>query len=259
MYSMLKAATEKTKLLICSIVTLLLFSTHSTAQIKTIDVEAFNKIIISSHIEVIFKQGEKESVSIESIKIPIEKLEVIVKNNTLQVYLEGAKITTGKKKEYKDGEKRRTSIYKGTIAKVIIIYKKINALDLRGEEKFVFESLLNSEKLDLKIYGESQVYMNLVAIQNLSASIYGESSLEIKQGEIEKQKFTTYGESSINVLNIENKETKLTTYGEGKFLFNVSEKLKVTSYGESTIKYTGNAILSKGIVIGETKITKINL
>lgn len=78
------------------------------------------------------------------------------------------------------------------------------------------------------------------------------------QGEIEKQKFTAYGESKVNTSNIANMETRLTAYGDGTFQFNVSEKLKITSYGEATINYSGSPNLNKGIVIGETKISKVS-
>jgi len=254
----LKSIAKKTSLAIFPFIAFLLLSNYSTAQSKVIDVKTFDKVIVSPHIEVIFKEGEKESVNIESIKVPIEKLNVSVKNNTLNVYLEGAKITADKKKEYINGHKRKTSIYKGTIVRVIITYIKINSLDLRGEERFVFENNINTKKLSLNIYGESHVFMNEVDIQNLKVSIYGESYLEIKKGKIKNQKFTAYGESSINTLNIENVETRLTAFGDGTFHFNVSEKFKITSYGEATINYSGSPNLNKGIIIGETKITKIS-
>jgi len=254
----LKRAAKKTSLTIFSIIAFLLYSNYSTAQSKVVDVKTFDKIIVSPHIEVIFKEGTKESVSVESITVPIEKLNVTVKNNTLNVYLDGAKIIADKKKENINGNKHKTPIYKGTVVRAIIFYKKINLLELRGEEIFVFESSINSDKLRLKIYGESQVYINEVDIKNLQVSIYGESYLEIKQGEIENQKFTTYGESKVNASNVVNTETKLTAYGDGSFQFNVSEKLKITSYGEATISYSGSPNLNKGIVIGETKITKVN-
>jgi hypothetical protein len=51
-------------------------------------------------------------------------------------------------------------------------------------------------------------------------------------------------------------ETKITAYGDGFFKLNVSKKIKVTSYGEATVLYKGNAQLKKGIVIGESTIRK---
>lgn len=242
-----------------TIIAILLFSNFSIAQSNIIDVESFDKIVISPNIEVVFKEGNKESVNIESITVPIEKLNVVVKNNTLNIYLDGAKITSDKKKDKNNGSFQKNSIYNGTVVRAIITYKKITSLDLRGEEKLVFESNLNSDKLRLNIYGESQVYINEVDIKNLQVSIYGESYLEIMKGTTENQKFTTYGESKVNASNIENTETKLTAYGDGIFQFQVSKKLKITSYGEATIIYSGNPIIDKGIVIGETKITQVSL
>ncbi len=254
----LKSKAKNTILAVFALISFLLFSNQSTAQSEVINVETFDEVVVSPHIEVIFKKGDKESVSIESITVPMTKLNVDVKNNTLNIYLDGAKIVTDTKKENVNGYKKKTSIYKGTIVRAIITYKEIKSLDLRGEERFVFESYINSNKLRLKIYGESQVYFDEVDIKSLLVSIYGESYLEIKQGKIEKQKFTAYGESKVNTMNVESKETKLTAYGDGTFQFNVSEKLKITSYGEATINYSGSPTLNKGIVIGETKITNVN-
>tara|TARA_R110000772_G_scaffold37392_2_gene88920 strand:+ start:182 stop:961 length:780 start_codon:yes stop_codon:yes gene_type:complete len=254
----LKREAIKTSLAVFALMSFLLFSNQSTAQSEVIDLETFDKIVVSPHIEVIFKKGEKESVSVESITVPMTKLNVIVKNNTLNIYLDGAKIAADTKKENINGYEQKTSIYKGTVVRAIITYKEVNSLDLRGEERFVFESFINSKKLRLSIYGESQVYFDEVDIKSLLVSIYGESYLEIKQGKIEKQKFTAYGESKVNTMNVESKETKLTAYGDGTFQINVSEKLKITSYGEATINYSGSPTLNKGIVIGETKITNVN-
>lgn len=250
---------QRTCLAILPLIVILLFSTISTAQSKVFEVENFDEIIISPHIEVVFKEGNKESVAIESITVPVEKLNVLVKNNTLNVYLDGAKIISNNRKEKINGNIQKKSVYNGTIVKAIITYKKLNSLDLRGEEKFVFENNIKSENLRLNIYGESQVYIKEVAIKNLQASMYGESYLEINKGTITNQKFTSYGESKVNTSGITNEETKLTAYGDGVFQFNISKELKITSYGEATIIYSGNPQVNKGIVIGDTKITQVNL
>lgn len=254
----LKRLSKRTGLAILPIIALLLFSNFSIAQSKIIDVDAFEKIVVSPHIEVTFVEGSKESVSIESMTVPMEKLNVVVKNNTLNVYLDGAKITANKRKGKHNEYTKNTSIYNGTVVKAIITYKAISALDLRGEEKFVFKNNISRDHLRLNIYGESQVYMNEVDLNKLQVSLYGESYLEITKGAIENQKLTAYGESTVNIANVENTETKLTAYGDGSFQLNVSKKLKISSYGEATITYSGNPEIDKGIIIGETKITRVN-
>lgn len=229
----------------------------SFAQTKTFATASFDKVIVSPHIQVNFVEGNHESAAIRSISVPMEKMNVEVIGKTLRLYLDDAKMVTKSERVERNGREGNESIYKGTIVTALVTYKKLNELSLRGEEKFVCESPLKMEKFRLKIYGESQVYLNQVALQTLQATIYGESYLEIRQGTIGRQRFTAYGETKINALNIQNKTTKITAYGEGSYRVNVSDKLKVTAYGEATVAYEGNPDVDKGIVIGEAKIQKI--
>ncbi len=246
------------QLLIKSLVVLLFFSfTNLIGQSKTVEVSSFNKVIISPHIQVTFREGAQEAVIIEQNKEPFEKLNLEVENQTLRIYLDDAKMVTKTVKIRENGRERNVPLYKGVVVSAIVVYKKLEKLSLRGEQDFVLESPLKMEKLSLDIYGESQVYINEVDLENLHVSIYGESYLEIKKGSIKRQKFTAYGESKINTLEVANESTKITAYGSGSFRFNISDKLKVTSYGEATIAYKGNAKLTKGLVIGETTIENI--
>lgn len=125
------------------------------AKSKTFDVDGFNKIIVSPHIEVTFKKGDNESVIIESISEPIGKFKAEVKNKTLQLYLDGAKVTTKSEKEAND---RKVPLYTGTVVKAIVIYKEVETFSLRGEERFLFESPIDAQKITLNIYGESEVF-----------------------------------------------------------------------------------------------------
>ncbi len=254
----LRRRIQKTNFAVGACLVFLLFTSKLVAQPDVINVSAFEKIIVSPHIEIVFQEGEEESVHIESMTVPMEKLNVVVKNKTLHLFLDDAKITQPTKKEYINGYKRKISIYKGTVVKAIVTYKNINSIDLRGEEEFVFESSINTEKLQLKIYGEAQVFLNEVVLQDLQVALYGENYLEIKEGKIENQSFKAYGESEVNTVTIDNSETKLTSYGESEFQFGVSEKLHITSFGEASITYAGNPILNKRMIIGETEISKVN-
>lgn len=237
--------------------TLLLVSMASFAQQNIIAVKSFNKVIVSPHIEVVFKAGEKEEVIIEHSSEPIEKLHVEVKNNTLQLYLDGAQHTSKKDLEY-SSKNKNTPLYKGTVVKAIVVYKEAFTFSLRGEERILFESPIKSEKMTLNIYGESQVYMNDVTLKDLKVTIYGESFFKIEKGNIENQKIIAYGESNVNTLDAQSKSTKITAYGDGSFQFNVSDRLKIVSYGEPTVTYKGDATLDSGISIGEVEIVKLN-
>lgn len=229
------------------------------SQSETINVESFNKVIVSPHIQVVFKEGKEESVTIESITESRDKLNIEVNGKTLRIYLDDAKLTTKQEKVDYDEWERKESIYKGTVVVAIITYKNLAELSLRGDQRFSIESPLALEKFKLSIYGESQVYFNEVDMKTLKITIYGESLLEIKKGEVDYQKITAYGESTINTIGVDNRLVKITAYGEGSYRVKVSENLKVTAYGEADILYEGDPDVNKGIVIGEARIHRLRM
>lgn len=227
------------------------------AQSKTFKVKTFDKVIVSPHIEVVFKTGDVEKVVIEMLTEDLDEMNVEVSGKTLQIYLDDAKTTTKADKE-KSTKHRTVAAYKGTVAKAIVYYKKVKTFSLRGEERFLFEDPIISDKIIFNIYGESQITMKDVTLKELKVSIYGESYLKIENGSIENQKIIGYGESVVDFLQVNNKETKITAYGDGSYQFNVSDTLKITSYGEPTINYKGSATLENGISIGEVDINKLD-
>jgi hypothetical protein len=218
-------------------------------------VKAFEKVIVSPHIEVILVEGNEESVKIENAKVSDDKINIEVEGKTLRLYLDGAKVIT--KSERRDGDRWKKSIYNGTMATATITYKLLKALSVRGEEIVKCESPIEQKDLKLTIYGESKVYFNSLTTEDLTVAIYGESYLEIKAGDVGRQVYRAYGESEVNTLDMNNSSTKITAYGESNFRVNVAERLKVTCYGETTINYKGDADVDKGIVIGEAEIRKI--
>ncbi len=226
---------------------------------KNISVDHFDKVIVSPHIEVTFKEGTTENVRIENAKVPDHKINVRVEGKTLRIYLEGAKMVTKQKKVYdKRGWKTKKPIYPSTMVTATITYKHLKELSIRGEEVILCESPIKREDFKLKMYGESKVTVNDIQVNSLGVTMYGEGYLEIKDGMVDRQKYTVYGEGEINTLGLNNESTKITAYGEGNFRVNVSEDLRITAYGEPTIAYDGDPSINKGIVIGRATIRKMN-
>lgn len=245
------------KLSLIAIFTIAFFSNSlpSYSQSKTFEVSEFDKVVVSPHIEVIFREGNQESVSVESNTESIETFNVEVEKGVLQLYLTGAKTST---KSLKEGIYRTKPMYKGTVLRAIVTYKSANKFSLRGEERFLFESPIDNDSMELSIYGASQVQLKDVTLDELKIVIYGESFVKIDEGAIGFQQIRAYGESSVNLLDVASKNTKLTAYGDGSFQFNASESLKVTSYGEPTVTYKGDAKVKNGLSFGEVSIVKVN-
>ena len=238
------------------VLTIVIFK--STFAQTTTAVNHFSKVIISPHIQVMFVEGNEESVTIENTTVDKDKINIEVNNSTLRIYLDGAKEVTKNEKNYDNGYKEKHPIYSGTVVTATVTYKTMDELSVRGEETQVCKSLLKGDKFRLKIYGESQVVLNEVNLGELQTTIYGESVLEIKTGSVKAQRYIVYGESKINSLNITGNTTKITAYGEADFRVNVSDEIKITAFGESTLAYKGNPKINKGLHIGEMKIDKID-
>lgn len=236
---------------------LMVWSADLSAQTETMKVDRFDEVTISPFIEVTFKKGDSESVIIEDLQLPKEKLNVEVKSKKLHIFIDDTKITSPTKKVQKNGSTMKVPLYDKTMVKLTVIYKDVETFSLRGEEKMVFESPIDQKELKLNLYGESRTVINDINADEMRVKIYGESHLEIKKGTIEKQRFTAYGESEVDATGVSNKTTKITAYGDGDYRFNISDLLKVTAYGEAYIGYKGSPRVRKGLIIGDSTIRMI--
>lgn len=226
---------------------------------QTIEVHPFNKVIISPFIQVTFVEGSEEKVTIENSTVDNQLLHIEVNGNTLRLYLEGAKeVPNVDIKVNKKGDLDNYHNYRGTVVTATITYKKLVDVSVRGEELLIFKSPLTGKTFRLKVYGTAEVNMNEVDLDECHATIYGESTLNIKSGRIGYQRYTVYGSSSINSLAINSNSSKLTSYGEAKFYVNVSDIIKINAFGEALLQYKGDAIVSRGIQIGEMTIDRMN-
>jgi len=245
----------KTKIYVTS---LLLFAFKITVAQSITQVSHFEKVIVSPHIEVTFIEGNEEKVTIEKSTVSNDKINIKVHGKTLRIYLDNAKEVDKTEKIYEDGKEVKRPVYSGTVVTATVMYKKLEELSIRGEETIVCKSVLKGDKFRLKVYGESEVYLNDVDLAELKTTMYGESILVIKAGTVKDQKYTAYGESKVNSLGISNNTTKITVYGESNFQVNVSDEIKLSAYGDALVEYKGNPTITKGIKIGETKINKID-
>ena len=236
---------------------LILVGQLSLAQTKK-TVKSFNKAVISPHIETTFVQGDEDSVTILENKVSDDKVNIEVNGGTLRVYLDDAKTTTKHKKVYKNGMKMNVPIYKGKILTILVTYKYMDKLSLRGEETTVCESPIDVEHFKLKMYGDAEVTLNDVDIQQFDVDIFGEGLLVIKTGHTGHQHITSYGASEVNLLEVDNKTTKLKAYGEAEFRVNASEHIKFTAYGEAELFYRGTAEVNQGLSFGDSQINRID-
>lgn len=233
----------------------LLIVSSSDSYGQTVTTSAFHRVIVSPYIEATFIEGDQERVEINNSSVAPDKLHIETSNGTLRLYLEGAKeVPRNKRGERNNNEQ----LYPNHSVTATIYYKKLNALSLRGEERFICVSPISADEFTLKLYGEPELTFAEVHIDNMQTTIYGEGSVDFKSGSVNMQSYTCYGEGKVDATAISSEEAKLTSYGEADFRMNVSERIKVTSFGEAKLRYKGNAQVVKGLHFGGVDVARLD-
>ena len=219
----------------------------------------FHKVIISPYIQATFVQGDEESVTVNSTVVDTGKLNVEVQGGSLRLYLDGAKdLPHYQKDDRYNGDGQSHALYPDHAVAVTIVYKKLDALSLRGSETYLCESPISSKKFTLRVYGEGKVVFTEVHLSQMHTTLYGESTLEIRSGEADEQYYTCYGEGKVITTGIAGQAAKVTAFGEAEFRINVSEFIRVTSFGEAKVCYLGHPTIVKGLHFGGVDLRKLD-
>lgn len=225
----------------------------SVAQnIDEFQVQTFKKIIMSPHITLVLEQGAKEAVTIKSEGIKKEKIHVDIDGSTLRIYLENARMSPGHDKRYNGGSS--LPMYEGADVQAFVTYRELKKLSVRGDEKVLCESPLEGKKFKLKMFGEADVTLSSVETRKFKASMFGENDLQIESGNSKIQKYNSFGENKVDAYHFESAYVKTNSFGESKFHVFATEVLRVSTFGESVVKYDGGAQLEKGLIFGENRI-----
>jgi hypothetical protein len=237
---------------------MLLFTTRAT-HAQTGPVGRFHKVIVSPYIQVTFVQGDQESVTINNTIADSSKLHVEVQDGTLRLYLDGAKdIPHNQRDERYDGGQQSHHLYPDHAVIATVVYKKLDALSLRGSETFLCQIPLSAKRFDLHVYGDSKVIFTEVHISKMHTTLYGESSLDMRSGEVNRQHYTCYGDGKINTTAISGQAARVTSFGETEFRVNVSDRIRITSFGEAKLRYMGHPNIVKGIHIGGVDLQRLD-
>lgn len=218
------------------------------------DLKPFNTVIASPKVNVILEQGEKESVRIIYHNVSADKINVLVKNHTLRIYLDDAKIT----EKMVPNVNGKVGMYRYASVTAYVTYKQLEHLEIRGNQELTCKSPLQAERFFLKAYGENDITLASLKTSYLKANLYGENKLRINGGLADYQKYKLFGENKIDTRELKSYEAITTIFGESKVKLSTQDELNINSFGEAEISYNGNAEVNKRLVFGRTRIRKLN-
>ncbi len=221
---------------------------------KAIALMPFSKIIASPRVNVILARGDKESVRIIYNAIPKNKVNIMVKGNTLRIYLDHARVVEKQVRRYDDHYQGKTGLYSGSSITAIVTYRALKSIEIRGDGELRCDSALVAETLKLRAYGENEISLASVHATKFKASLYGENELKIRSGETERQVYRLFGENKVLTLGLKSEVAATRIFGEGRVRLSASDKVRVNALGEPIIFVEGTNYIRKGIVIGRADI-----
>ncbi len=216
----------------------------------------FDRVLVSPHIELILMKGPHAAVEWEFERIEASKLNAELNGRTLHLYLDQAKISSPLQKNKDHGWNYKESIYKNVRVKAYLTYNVLRSLEVRGSEEVTFKNEVVTDAFKLKIYGDAQVYIPSIKAEDFKAALYGENSLDIGGGEAYSQNYVCYGQNQVRASKFEGEKVSTTIFGESDLNLNANGSMKVTSLGEGKVHYYGDADLNKGLILGETVISR---
>jgi hypothetical protein len=217
------------------------------------DVKPFKRIIASPRVNLILKKGEYESVKLVYTQVDKSKINIEVRNKTLQIYLDDAR-KVERPQHYARHWAKGTGMYDGVTITAYVTYRELESLEIRGNQELTCNDAIEAEDFRLRAYGENDITLASLKAGYFKASLYGENDLKIKKGKAVEQKYKLYGENKIDTREMKSAFASASIFGEGNLKINTTETVRVDAFGEPTIYVDGGAHVNRRLVFGSTHI-----
>jgi hypothetical protein len=217
------------------------------------ELKSFSRIIASPRVNLILKQGDKESIRLVYHDVSESKINIEVSNHTLHVYLDNAR-KVEKVDPYEPNHGRRRNMYDGVSITAYVTYTYLEGLEMRGNQELTCYDPIESDEFRLKAYGENEITLASLKTDFFKVTMYGTNDLKISKGKVVEQKYKLYGENKIDTRALKSAYASASIFGEGQVRLNSTEEVRVDAFGEPNIYVDGGAHVNRRLVIGRTNI-----
>ena len=87
--------------------------------------------------------------------------------------------------------------------------------------------------------------------------MYGANDLEIREGIAKKQVIKGYGDTFVDNMDLLTDKTKVGILGESEINVNAKDYLRLSSLGETVLKYDGVPRVNRWFTIGENQMYRV--
>lgn len=225
---------------------LLIFSAQTFAQGQERSVERFDKLHVSSAIDVKLRLDSRQSIALEGDNEALEKIEVFVRNGTLIIRRD--QDDSWWKRWWKDNNNGSIVAYISTPALKEI--EASGACDVTGEGIFKADDMrleangasdirleVEAARLDIEASGASDVVVSTQSnVVNVDCS--GASDVRLK-GSTNEFSAEASGASDVKAKELQTRSASVRASGAGSCYVAVSESIKANASGGSSVYYYG--------------------
>lgn len=187
---------------------------------------SFNEIESNGIVDIILKQGEKESAEIETDKNIIPYVEVFVKDNSLHVQT-----------------KEDVEIKEHTKLNVYVSFKNIDKIELNGVGNLKSENQLNLSKLNLVNSGVGNVNLNMDC-NELILDLHGVGNATLT-GKVDNAVINHNGVGNLKAFDLVADVLNIQSNGVGNAEVNSEKEIYISLNGMGNVSYKGNGIVKE--------------
>jgi hypothetical protein len=206
---------------------------------QTRNVSGFDQISLHAqrHNELIIKQGEQESLTIEAPRDILKRIETRVSQGRLTISLKGSL-------QDKLRDTIGTSITKPTIRYRVTV-KTLTRLEVASSGRFGI-GRMETERLAIVFKGAGEVLIGALKAKWLEVDFPGAGRIEVA-GQVSEQTITLSGAGEYDAPRLSSQKAKVTINGVGKAAVWAEEALDVTIRGAGRVSYYGSPRISQSI------------
>ena len=193
------------------------------------EVSGFNSISISTYGELLIRQGDAESLTIEAPSDYLRYLDTTVENNTLNISMRRGFI----------GAPVRRVIYTLTV-------KDLKSLSFSGAGSIKILGGLQSQDFNLNLSGAGSIEIDSLTADSLTLNFSSAGAIVIA-GKVEKQSINMSGVGSYEAGDLESGSVSINLTGAGSATVWAARSLNVTLSGIGSVGYYGSPQISQNI------------
>jgi len=222
----------------------LLISNTLIAQVtRNMTVSNFNKVSVSSGIDLYLSQGNTEAAKVVGDKDLVDRL-LLVK--------EGSKLNI----KYKDNN-GLSGMFRGNKSlKVYLSFKSLDELSASGGSDVYAQQTIKTDRMALATSGGSDVELNIVC-KDITIQASGGSDLDLK-GSATNMDMHISGGSDVNAEDFSVDYAKVHASGGSDAEIHVNKALEANASGGSDIRFSGNASYKKTSSSKSGSVKRIN-